>query len=51
MSMLTSHSSCGGMVSARAQGAHIPHLSHFHHGGIRSTKGAEVRVPDLLSDH
>lgn len=41
----------GGMVSARARGAHIPHLSHFHHGGIRSTMGSEVRVPDLLSDH
>lgn len=41
----------GGMVSARTRGAHIPHLSHFHHGGIRSAMGSEVRVPDLLSDH
>lgn len=41
----------GGMVSARARGARIPHLSHFHHGGIRSAMGSEVRVPDLLSDH
>lgn len=41
----------GGMVSARTQGARIPHLSHFHHGGIRSALGSEVRVPDLLSDH
>lgn len=41
----------GGMVSARAWGAHIPHLSHFHHGGIRSAMGSEVRVQDLLNDH
>lgn len=41
----------GGMVSARAWGAHIPHLLHFHHGGIRSAVGSGVRVPDLLSDH
>lgn len=40
-----------GMVSASTRGAHIPHLSHFHHGGIRSAMGSEVRVPDLLSDH
>lgn len=40
-----------GMVSATTQGARIPHLSHFHHGGIRSALGSEVRVPDLLSDH
>lgn len=41
----------GGMVSARARRAHIPHLSHFHHGGIRCAMRSEVRVPDLLSDH
>lgn len=41
----------GGMVSSRTQGACIPHLSHFHHGGIRSALGSEVRIPDLLSDH
>ena len=29
----------GGMVSARTRGARIPHLSHFHHGGIRSAMG------------
>lgn len=39
------------MVSARSLGAHIPHPSHFHHGGIRSTMGSQVKVPDLLSDH
>lgn len=41
----------GGMVSARTQGAHIPHLSYFHHGGICFSMGSGVRVPDLLSDH
>lgn len=40
-----------GMISSRTQGACIPHISHFHHGGIRSALGSEVRVPHLLSDH
>lgn len=40
-----------GMVSSRTQGPCIPHLSHFHHGGICSALGSEVRIPDLLSDH
>lgn len=38
-------------IGGVGEGARIPHLSHFHHGGIRSAAGSEVRVPDLLSDH
>lgn len=41
----------GGWRSGRGGSDRIPHLSHFHHGGIRSAVGSEVRVPDLLSDH
>ena len=49
--MLTSHSSWEEWFPPGLGGAHIPHLSHFHHGGIRFTLGSKVRVPDLLNDH